>query len=235
MCLPAPPYIHTSIHACAHMGTAHTSTDTACTHSHVHTHTAHAHTGVTQETWWPHPATPALGSPHPQWAGCLAVGSTHSNPGPVAPASCPAPQNAAPCPETKEKQVNDFLCSTQGFLPMVLTPCLPSTANSDSAGGNGVSSNRALRASLPRPLGRAHPMEPRAHPDQSLPLGQGPFPWQAGASLWACLGHIRPPASSSAESQCLRLRGSRGPAVPPLPGWFLRPAEELGAGRVPWA
>lgn len=198
MCLPAPPYIHTSIHARAHTGTAHTSTDTACTHSHMHTHTAYPHAGVTQETWWPHPAPPALGSPHAQRAGCPAVGSIHSSPGPAAPASCPAPPDAAPCLETKEKQPNDVLCSTQVLLSTVLTQPLPSAANSDSAEKMQSAVTEPLEASLTRPLRRAHPVEPGAGPDQSLPLEQGPFPWQAGACLWACLGHIRPLASSSA-------------------------------------
>lgn len=212
---PKPRHRHAHMHAymCTQHVPAHTSIHThlhprMCAHGHSphkHRYCVHTLTCAHTQSTCPHRrdagnvvAPPALGSPHPQWAGRPAVGSTHSSPGPASPASCPAPQNAAARLETKEKQVNDFLCSTQVFLPMVLTPCLPSTANSDSAGGNGVSSNRTLRASLPRPLGRAHPMEPRARPDQSLPLGQGPFPWQAGACLWACLGHIRPPASSSA-------------------------------------
>ena len=232
MCLPTPPYIHTFIHACAHMGTAHTSTDTACTHSHVHTHKAHAHTGVTQETWWPRLLWGLLipsGLGARQWAAPTLVQVLH----PLPPAQ--PPRTLLHAWRQKRNRSTISCVQPRSFSPWSLPPAYPQqqTRTLQEEMVSAVTEPSGLLC--PDPLEGPIPWSPGPVLISPCHSGRAPSPGKPGPAsghAWGTSGLLLP---ALPESQCLRLRGSRGPAVPPLPGWFLRLAEELGAGRVPWA
>ena len=131
--------IHTSIHARAHTGTAHTSTDTACTHSYMHTHTAHPHAGVTQETWWPHPAPPALGSPHPQRASGQHALQSRS----CSPCLLPSPPGHCSMPGDKREAAQRFPVFNPGLALHGPHPPPTLSRKLRLCRENAVSSNRA--------------------------------------------------------------------------------------------